>query len=406
MDRNLLTLSLTAIINAFVVSIFWTILPLYMWDFGFDLMDIAILWSAQTLMMILFSRFFGLMADRYGKKLFILCQMFLYVIAYVYLYIFISVYGQPSLFAFVVFSACVGLGVAIGGGAFIAAVTTSLTRRYIGKATGVFLSFDAIGWTIGSFISGYVVDNFGLRTVFLISLSLILLGIPLFSMSYVESKDRSIDNQFGLGGLFRKAWSFSIPSRHGYLLRLYSIVALLNLGSSFYFLAFIIKFYVIVGTKTMYGVITGFAGLIGMATPYLVGNVSHKVGYERLLVYSLGARTIFMIYLSFSWDKSVAIIFWILPLWGVINLSIISLTTDYALEGYESEAQAIRNIVMYVFMTVGNIVGGYISRFFDFRKNLMAMSTILILGSSIYLMGLVLSFSLLRNVRKEVSNIR
>jgi len=287
-----------------------------------------------------------------------------------------------------------GFAWSVGSGAFIAAVTTSMTREYTGRATGIFLSFDAIGWTIGSFVSGFLVDMFGLGIIFFMSFILMSFGAMIFFVGYVEeSSGRHIDFS-AIKKAFRDAWVFRVKGKDKLLVYLYGIVALLNLGASLYFLAFIIKFYIIVETKTMYGIITGIAGIFGMVTPYLVSRISDSIKKEWLLVYPLAIRIVFMFYLSIYWDKLISIIFWVMPLWGIINLALISLTTDYAIEGYESEAQAIRNTIGYVSSSIGNLIGGLIAIRVNLSENIMAMSKILIIGSSIYFCGLILAIAI------------
>ena len=394
MNRNIVSLSFTTTISSFTASIFWTILPLYMWDVGFTLMDIAVLFMVQSIVMVLFARFFGLLSDRYGKKRFIFVEFLLCIFAYLLIYLVILLGFPLTLTIFIIFYLLMGFAWSVGSGAFIAAVTTSMTREYTGRATGIFLSFDAIGWTIGSFVSGFLVDIFGLGIIFFMSFILMSFGAMIFFVGYVEeSSGRHIDFS-GIKKAFRDAWVFRVKGKDKLLVYLYSIVALLNLGSSLYFLAFIIKFYIIVETKTMYGIITGIAGIFGMITPYLVSKISDSIKKEWLLVYPLAIRIVFMFYLSIYWDKLISIIFWVVPLWGIINLALISLTTDYAIEGYESEAQAIRNTIGYVSSSIGNLIGGLIAIRVNLSENIMAMSKILIIGSSIYFCGLILAIAI------------
>ena len=394
MNRNIVSLSFTTTISSFTASIFWTILPLYMWDVGFTLMDIAVLFMVQSIVMVLFARFFGLLSDRYGKKRFIFVEFLLCIFAYLLIYLVILLGFALTLTIFIIFYLLMGFAWSVGSGAFIAAVTTSMTREYTGRATGIFLSFDAIGWTIGSFVSGFLVDIFGLGIIFFMSFILMSFGAMIFFVGYVEeSSGRHIDFS-AIKKAFRDAWVFRVKGKDKLLVYLYSIVALLNLGASLYFLAFIIKFYIIVETKTMYGIITGIAGIFGMVTPYLVSRISDSIKKEWLLVYPLAIRIVFMFYLSIYWDKLISIIFWVVPLWGIINLALISLTTDYAIEGYESEAQAIRNTIGYVSSSIGNLIGGLIAIRVNLSANIMAMSKILIIGSSIYFCGLILAIAI------------
>ncbi|MEX0568168.1 MAG: MFS transporter [Candidatus Njordarchaeota archaeon] len=397
-NRNLLSLSMTAIITSFCNSTFWTIIPLIMWDLGFSLTDIAIFYVAQSIPMLLFSRFFGILADRTGKKKFIIVELLINFFAFVLFYGFF-VSGDIKIIHLALASSAVGFSWAVGGGAFVAAITTSLTREKTGRATGVYLSFDAIGWTIGSFVSGYTADYYGVEFIFMLAMILNLIGLLIIAGGYFDVISHAHTSFSIIKGAFRDSWTFRIMGRRIELFCLYAVVALLNLGGSIYFLAFVIKFYIIVGTKTMYGIITGLAGILGFLVPYFVGNISDKISKEKMLFYSLLIRIGFMAYMAFSWDYIAAIIFWLVPLWGIINLALIALTTDLSQEGYESEAQAIRNIVGFVSSTLGNIIGGIMSEIVNISRDLSMMYIILIIGCFFYLIGFIMSFVLLKRVQ-------
>lgn len=397
-DRNILSLSVVATIISLCGSTFWTIIPLIMWDLGFSLMDIAIFYVAQSIPMLLFSRFFGILSDRIGKKRFIVLELIVSFVAYILFYKAFKI-GCVDIIFLAIISAIVGFAWAIGGGAFVAAITTSLTRERTGKATGVYLSFDAIGWTIGSFISGYIADYYGVEFVFMLASTLSFIGLLIIIGGYFDRNRLEHENHLSIRKVFRESWTFKIKGRKMELLFLYIIVGLLNLGGSIYFLVFIIKFYIIVETKTMYGLITGFAGVLGFIVPYLVGNISDRVSKEEILFYVLTVRVGFMFYMAFSWDFMSAIIFWLLPLWGIINLALISLTTDFSHEGYESEAQAIRNVIGFVSATIGNIVGGVLSSVVNLDENISMMYIVLLVGCIFYLIGMIMSLVLLKRAQ-------
>ncbi len=400
--REILSLSIAVVMISFASSTFWTILPLYMWDLGFDFFDIAMLNAAQTLATVLFSRFFGILADISGRKKFILMELIILLSACLFFY-FISSMGMVDMANILLLSFIVGLSWAVGGGAVAAAMTTMFTRQETGRATGIYLSSDAVGWAAGSFVSGFLADYFGIGFIFLVSSILLCVGIIVVSAGYRETPSNSYRGGVVdlLRGALRDSWSLRLRGDTYGLLCIYLMVVLLNIGASIYFLVFVIKFYIIVGTKTMYGIITGTAGILGIVTPYIVGRISDRIGKGKLLLYTLIARIGFMYYLVFSWNKAIAIMFWLIPLWGIINLSLISMTTDYASEGYESEAQAIRNMISFISLTVGNIIGGVLSMMLDLRTSTAGMETVLLIGATVYFLSIPLSIMMIRKEKTK-----
>jgi len=348
--------------------------------------------------MIIFSRFFGILADAWGKKKFIILELLVGLIAYIFMYMAILA-RQVTIIHILVFSFLMGLSWAIGSGAFIAAVTMSLTKEQTGRASGIYVSFSAIGWTVGSIVSGFMADQVGIGSIFEVAVLMTVLGVMIIWLGYSEIRVEG-PHSLRVKEAWRAAWSFHVEGDRKRLMMVYLIVVLINLGASIYFLVFIIKFYIIVGTKTMYGLITGFAGVWGILAPYVISGYVDRLGKDRVLLYTLLVRVLFMYILAFSWDWTLAIIFWVIPLWGIIDLTIISMTTDYAAEGRESEAHAIRTTLGFVFSTLGNVVGGLLSSLLGIERNISQMYIILLTGVAIYSFALPISIVLVRAARE------
>ena len=394
MEKNLLVLSLMSSINGLACSLFWTIFNLYLWDIGFSLLEISILNASATIISLLFSRFFGKLSDYTRKKPFIATQFFLNSIIFLIFYLVISM-GMTRFNIFIILYIMLGFAGSIGGGALMAAVTTSFRRKRTGEATGTFLSFSAIGWTVGSFLSGFIADNFGILYITLSASLLIFVSEVLLLLGYSEvyvKRERKT-----LREIFAETWSLQIEGDTRSLLLLFLVIALFNFGGAIYNLAFTIKMYIIFETKTMFGVISGFCGISNMIAPYLVGRYSDRVSKEKMLLGGLIVRDIFMLYLAISWSKIATIIFMVTPMWVFINIPIVSLTTEYSGLGHESETQSIRGIVAGCFSTIGSITSGVIAEMIDLRNNISAMYIILLIGCVFYFMALIPSIILRKN---------
>ncbi len=375
-------------------SLFWTIFILYLWDVGFDLLQISLFNATATLVSLSLSRFFGKLSDNIGKKPFILSQLFLNKIAFLGFYLAIS-YQYINFTIFLCFYTLLGFAGAVGGGALIAAVTTALTKQRTGEATGTFLSFSAIGWTLGSFLSGFIADRFGITTILIVSLVLILVAEIVLVVGYSE---KYIAKKYSIRKLFAETWSLRIHGDSKRLLLLFLTMALFNFGGSIYNLAFSIKMYLIFGSKTAYGIIGGFCGISNMIAPYMAGKYSDRVSKEKMMLIGLTFRDFFMLYLAVTWDRIATIIFMVTPMWVFINIPMVSLTTEYSDRGHESEIQSLRGIVCGVSSTIGGVVSGFIARIIDLRNNIMAIDIILLVGCIFYFMALIPSYLLRRKI--------
>jgi len=293
--------------------------------------------------------------------------------------------------------AVLGIAGAIGGGALLAAVTTSLEKIKTGQAAGTYLSFNSIGWAIGSFLSGYMADTIGMKNIFMVSSLLVFVSIIVVIFGYQENGEKkNIISRDVFLEAFKLAWSLRFKGNKRKFSLLIILTIILNIGTSLFFLAFIVKFYIMLGTKTLYGIISGIGGTASMIAPYLIGRISDKTNKETILVSGIAIRSMFMLYLSIFWDKVTAIIFWILPIWSLISVSTISLVTDYTEEGYESESQSIYNVVAGASSTIGNILSGIIATIINLRQNIMLIYIILTSGTLLCISALCIAIALWR----------
>ena len=377
-------------------SLFWTIFNLYLWDIGFSLLNIALLNVIPSILSLILSRYFGILADLTRKKPFIVFRLFLILATYMAFSFFLAG-GIINFQILVPLFAVLGIAGAIGGGALLAAVTTSLEKIKTGQAAGTYLSFNSIGWAIGSFLSGYMADTIGMKNIFMVSSLLVFVSIIVVIFGYQENGEKkNIISRDVFLEAFKLAWSLRFKGNKRKFSLLIILTIILNIGTSLFFLAFIIKFYIMLGTKTLYGIISGIGGTASMIAPYLVGRISDKTNKETILVSGIAIRSMFMLYLSIFWDKVTAIIFWILPIWSLISVSTISLVTDYTKEGYESESQSIYNVVAGASSTIGNILSGIIATIINLRQNIMLIYIILTSGTLLCISALCIAIALWR----------
>jgi len=401
--ENIEVLSLVALLNAIAGSLFWTVFNLYLWDIGLSLLDIMILNSIPVAISISTSRFFGILADSRGRKYFIIVDLVIVGSSFLALS-FLIVRGLITFTILLVLFVMLGIGASVGGGALVAAVTTSLKRERSGEATGVYLSFGALGWMIGSFVSGFVADRLGMYVVSFISGILTMSSVAVVAFTYREVVYHK--RRVGVLEALKASWSMGIHSRGRNFILLLIVVALYSFGGSIYMCAFTIKMYLILGSMTMYGVVSGFSGLTNMFMPYIVGRIGDRYSKETLLLCGMVVRNTFVLYLAFTWDVLPIIIFMVAPMWVFIHVPITSLTTDYSEEGYESEAQSLRGIIHGVFNMTGGLAGGLIAEMLNVRANIHALDIVLIIGSTFLFIATLPAYLLRRNRGQEILKLK
>ena len=385
MRRNVVAIVLTSIITGFAGSLFQTVFNLYLWDLNYTLLEISILNIIPTLLSLVLSRFFGHWADISGRKTFILAGTSILSLAY-FLFFLIIETNIANYIYFIILFGMLGLAGSISSGALLAVTTTMMERRKSGASFGAYLSVSAIGWTLGSFLSGYLADLYGMAFISLITAIMDILGMAIFGAIFVEeTKQRSIP----LKNIFRDSWRLSIAGDARALTLVYSITAIFALGSSIYNLAFSIKIYVLFGSKTAFGFIMGLAGISNIISPYIAGRIADKTSKEKLLLEGILARDIYMAYLAVAWDKIATIVFMIIPLWVFIHVPTVSATTDYSTQGHESEIQSLRSIVANLSNMIGTLISGIIAKIIYVRHNIAAIDIVLIIGTIVYFTTLI-----------------
>ncbi|MCR8455915.1 MAG: MFS transporter [Candidatus Korarchaeota archaeon] len=380
MRRNVAAVLLTSIITSFAGSLFGTVFNLYLLDLKYTLLEISILNAISALMIFTLSRFFGRWADISGRKGFILAGILIASLAY-FIFFLILKANAVNFINLAILFAILGLAGSVGTGAHLAITTTMMERNKTGTSFGVFLGSSSLGGALGSFLSGYLVDQYGMAIVSLIVAVLDFWGALLFSSLFVESVKPS---KVPLGKIFKDSWGFKISGNIRALALIYLTAAISSFGISLYGLPFSIKMYKLLGSKTTYGFITGITGLINTITPYFAGRLSDKTSKEKILIGGLIARSLYMTYLAMTWDVVSIIIFAIVPFWVFIHIPLISSITDFSTEGHESETQSIGNIIMTISSIIGTLTGGIIANIVGVESNIKAINTVLVIGAIIY----------------------
>jgi len=376
--RLIVSLGVSFVLVSINNTIFWTIFRVFIYSIGGSFTEVALVSALQNLFSILLSPLWGALSDELRRrKPFIVfgsasIALFtpLFTIAkdvFEYLIIFTA----ASFFSSMIYPAI---------NAYLSEVVES---EYRGRSLGYFLGFNAIGWTLGGFLSGYIAEYLGMGNVFIFAG---IIGIAGAILAQIFIREVSYETR-GERNIVRKAWSRVISMLHirrsPDLNTLLAVIMLYGIGSGIFFTIFQIKFFESVGRSfLLYGLVSGLSGLGSIVAPPLYGYLADKIGKKTVFQATLICYTAYFIILGLVWNPAILAILWLLPLWPGVRISSIAIAADISEEESMGEYQGFVSSSSAISRTIGALLGGIIADLFNARTSLYIMDYILI-GSSI-----------------------
>jgi len=358
-------------------AIFWTIFRVFIYDIGGSFTQIALISLIEGLFTIFLSPFWGTLSDLIGRrKPFIIIGSLslaifspLFVIARSVVQ-YLIIFTAASFFSSMVYP-CLN-----------ATLTEATEEAERGKTLGYFFGLNAIGWTLGSFLSGYLADVWGIAYVFI---SAGLVGgvgafVALFFMQ--ESGGKSI-TAVSMRDAFQRVLGSFVVERNPSLFVLMGTIILYGLGSGVFSTLFQIKFFESVKRSYLiYGIVSALSGLGSIIAPPIYGYFADKVGKKEVFQATLLAYTMYFIVMGLTWDPLILAILWFLPLWPGVRISSIALATELARKDEVGQYQGFVESSSALAGAIGAIIGGLIADYLNARENLYILDYIL-MGSAI-----------------------
>ncbi|MDA0256788.1 MAG: MFS transporter, partial [Chloroflexi bacterium] len=137
------------------------VLPLYARDLGASSTEIALTYSTFAATQLVVSPFAGRLADRFGRRPFLIAGLLAYAVAA------LGWYLTSSIEATLLLRALSGLGAGLLFSVAFAYVGELAPRGQEGRYMGTFGLFDFLGFGVGPLIGGVIRDVWGLDAVFL-----------------------------------------------------------------------------------------------------------------------------------------------------------------------------------------------------------------------------------------------
>lgn len=380
--RTLYILFFAQLMVAVGFSSIFPFLPLYVEHLGsssglsVELLS-GLVYSVQAFTMMLASPVWGVVADRYGRKLMVARSMFggaaiLLVMAFV-----------TSAEQLVFLRGVQGLitGTIAAANALIAAVTP---RRQIGYAMGFLQVGFASGIAAGPLIGGWVADIYDYNTVFYLTAMLLLLAGILVWFGVHEDFTPSQDNERDKPSLLDQWRSvMAIPA----VMITFVLRFLTSLGRMM--ITPIIPFFIQTlmdnpeRLNTFTGLVLGVSSAATTVSSVFLGKLGDRVGYRKVLITSMGVLTGLYILQSrvmTEWQLLIMQVLVGIAVGGVIPI-ISALLANYVRIGGEGTVFGLDNSINAAGRAVAPMIGAAIATSWDYSATFVGTGVIFLVSA-------------------------
>lgn len=295
LSRPFLVIALSIFTATMGLGMVLPLLPVYAKTFGASGATIGLTVSAFAIPQLIVSPFAGKLADRYGRKPFLLLGAFAYFASA------IGWWAADSLAVIILFRALSGMGSALIFSNAQAYVGDLAPQGAEGRYMGAFGVADFMGFGSGPLIAGVIRDYAGIEAVFLAMAALYAVVFTLILVVLPARPPRA------LGSVTRLTASWGTIARHPTMqaLMFYRVCYALATGVSMAFLAVHLEERV-GATATMVGVVFAAQQIIGGLSQPLLGRLADR--YSRRWLVFTGALIMAAGCSTVAWTDSFAVI--------------------------------------------------------------------------------------------------
>jgi MFS family permease len=274
LSRPFLTLALAMFTAMMGIGMVTPILPVYAEAQGASGAEIGLAFSSFAIVQLFISPFSGRIADRYGRKLFIVAGLASYVVTA------LGWYYTDTVFWTIAFRAFSGIGSALIFSLSQAYVGDLAPEGFEGRYMGAFGIFIASGFGVGPLLAGIIRDQYDIDTVFISMAVMFAAASTAVAVLLPRSKRvRSGD----IDGPPAVPWSTIL--RHPYVQGLYLVGTSLAfaMGASFTFVAIYLE-NDFGATATMVGVVLAVQQVTNGAMQPLSGMLADRLNRRMLIM--------------------------------------------------------------------------------------------------------------------------
>ena len=288
--RNLAILWVAELMSIAGFSVVLPFLPYYVQELGITETNAVAFWASllttsQAITMAIFAPIWGLLADRHGRKIMVERAMFGGAVVIAAMGFVQNV--QQLVLLRTVQGALTGT---VSAATTLVASNTPPDRR--GYAIGLLRMAIYLGSSVGPFLGGFVADSMGYQPTFWIT-GVLLLTSGILVAALVREEFTPPERQADSGAdqdARPRMWEGLIAVfRSKVLLIVFGIRILTQMGTQIVrpFLPLFVQSIAAPGTKiaSLTGAMAGFASAASAASAVLLGRISDKVGFKRILLW-------------------------------------------------------------------------------------------------------------------------
>lgn len=295
-QRNLAVLWIGELIAIAGFSVTLPFLPYYVQELGIRELDRVAFWAgllttAQATTMALIAPVWGMLSDRYGRKIMVARAMFGGAVI-------IGLMGLvQNVYQLAVLRAIQGMltGTVPAATTLIASSTPSNRRGY---ALGMLQMAVYLGSTVGPFLGGLIADQFGYRATFFVTGGLLMAAGVLVALLVKEAFTPVERGQ-------ARMWSgLLLVLRTRALMSLYGVRMLMGIAAQIVapMFSLFVQSIAAPGAKvaSLAGTMVGVASMSGAVSTVFMGRASDRVGSRRILLACSGASLLLYALMSRS----------------------------------------------------------------------------------------------------------
>jgi DHA1 family multidrug resistance protein-like MFS transporter len=385
-QRTLYIMFIAQIFTSIGFSVIFPFLPLYIKSLdstmGFSVEFLAgLVFSVQGFMMMLASPIWGVLADRFGRKLMVERALFggaiiLLLMAFV-----------TSAEQLLVLRALQG---AITGtvGAANALIASVVPRKRAGYAMGLYQFGIWSGVAVGPILGGLIADAFGYAAAFYVTAGMLFTAGMLVYFG-VQAEGVKNDDKTKARKSFLQEWKDVLSSTGVMLTFLLRFFAQLGRMLVFPFVPLFLEM-LLQGTahlNTFTGLVTTIGSAAASLSTLLLGRLGDRVGYRLIVIICTLSAAIFFVLQSFStsgWQ--------LLILQGLIGItigglfpSISALLANYTKHGEEGAVYGLDNSITAGARAVAPMLGSTVVMLFTLRSTFLATALLFTITAAIAL---------------------
>ncbi|MEM1582624.1 MAG: MFS transporter [Candidatus Bathyarchaeia archaeon] len=148
------------------------ILPLYVLEFGVDVVAIGPIWTAMSLTSFIMAPLWGSVSDKYGRRLFHVIAGTL-ILSFICILYALATNLQQIVILMILWAA---LGSSQAFPIFMTIVSELSGTEELGRVMGFFWMGGSVGWALSVSLSGQIIESLGIRKCFVVPALLYLLS--------------------------------------------------------------------------------------------------------------------------------------------------------------------------------------------------------------------------------------